>query len=149
MAYVLAALVPYTAPNMKLAFSPKQFFSELESISRYKRATLQKALWEAQRRGLIDRTQQTITITSKGNRYLEPYVAERLGKDARLMVIFDVPEERAFARRQLRAMLRAWHFEQVQRSVWISRYDHRQALKELIDELKIKDCVKVYEVLET
>ncbi len=54
LVYVLVALVPYTQPNLLLAFKPGLFFIELEKVSRYKQATLKAAYWRAQRQGLIE-----------------------------------------------------------------------------------------------
>ena len=61
------------------------------------------------------------------------------------MIIFDIPEERAATRRRLRAVLHEWKFKQVQKSVWASQYDYRDALTSAIHELHLEDCVQLYE----
>lgn len=61
------------------------------------------------------------------------------------MVIFDIPEDNAALRRQLRGSLRKLEFEQIQQSVWMTKYDHRQILEEIIDLLGLHDCVQLYE----
>lgn len=76
---------------------------------------------------------------------MQPYIATKLAKQARLMVTFDIPEENSHLRRQLRQLLREWHFEQVQKSVWISQYDYGSVLVEAIEELGLGECVQVFE----
>lgn len=143
--HVLLGLIPYTRENLQLAFKPNAFFNELERTSSYKRATLQSALWKAKQRGLVKREGKLITLTAKGLAGVQPFVAQKLGKQVRLMIIFDIPEKRAAARRRLRALLYEWKFKQVQKSVWASPYDYCDTLIEAIQELRIEDCVELYE----
>lgn len=79
---------------------------------------------------------------------IAPYTAAELGNTAKLMIIFDIPEDRKAARQKLRMTLRAWGFTQEQRSVWTSQYDYRDPLSSLIAELEIKQHVKIFEALE-
>lgn len=143
--YVLVALIPYSRPNLLLAYKPSQFFRELEKISRYKQSTLRKAYDRGIKSGLIDRQPKAPGLTSLGKQRVAPYVATKLGKNAILMVIFDVPESRANARRSLRTLLYQWNFEQVQKSVWVSSYDFREALVKAVHELDLAGCVEIHE----
>jgi len=131
-----------------LTFKPAQFFNELEKISKYKRKTLEAATRRARERGLIEQSHDLqLRLTALGRRTALPYTAQRLPRNARLMVIFDVPEDRATARQQFRRLLRKWQFEQIQKSVWESNYDHRESIKLAIEELGLDGCVELHESL--
>lgn len=146
--FVLKGLIPYTHENLLLTFKPGQFFNELEKISRYKKRTLEAAARRAQERGLIEQNQKRqLQLTALGRRTALPYTAQRLPKNARLMVIFDIPEDRAIARQQFRRLLRKWQFEQVQKSVWESTYDHRKSIKLAIEELDLDGFIELHESL--
>ena len=149
LVYVLVALIPYSKPNLLLAYKPSQFFRELEKISRYKQSTLRKAYDRGVSRGLIERLSRAPKLTPLGQRKIALYVATRLGKNASLMVIFDIPEARADDRRYLRTLLRQLDFEQAQKSVWISRYDFRDVLVQAVKELDLDGCVEIHESART
>jgi|SRR3989344_9077025 len=146
LVFVLKGLVPYSRENMMLAFKPNLFFNELEKISRYKRQTLETAARRAQEKGLIEISrQQQLRLTNLGRRRVRPYIATKLKGNGKLMVIFDIPEEKAIDRQRLRRLLRKWQFIQVQKSVWLTAYDFREALQEAVDELGLSGCVELYE----
>ncbi len=143
--FLLKALIPYSRENMMLSFSPNQFFNELEKASSYKRKTLYEAARRAEQQGLIERRQQIISLSAAGKSKVRPYVATKLKNDARLMIIFDVPEENSTTRQRLRRVLKEWGFKQVQKSVWITDYDHRESVSELTDLLELNGCIRLYE----
>ena len=146
LVFVLKGLVPYSRENMMLAFKPNLFFNELEKISRYKRQTLESAARRAQEKGLIEISrQQQLRLTNLGRRRVRPYIATKLKGSGKLMVIFDIPEEKAIDRQRLRRLLRKWQFVQVQKSVWLTAYDFREALQEAVDELGLSGFVELYE----
>jgi len=147
LVYVLIALIPYSKPNILLAFKPGLFFLELEKISKYKKKVLQNAYYRGVKDGLIDTAPKNPRLSALGERRVAPFVATRLGPDARLMVIFDVPEEDRGKRQSLRNLLKLWGFNQVQKSVWTTNYDFRVYLTEFVDELGLDGCVEIYESL--
>jgi len=144
LVYVLVALIPYSKPNMLLAYKPNQFFNELEKISRYKQSTLKAAYRRAQEQGLIQQRKNLIALTAKGKQKVAPFVAKDL-KGAHLMVIFDIPEDLRSKRRQLRHTLQSWGFKKIQQSAWMTTRDYREELKDLISELDINKYVEYYE----
>lgn len=130
---------------MMLAFKPNLFFNELEKISKYKRKTLEAAMREAEKQKLIKRDERIVHLTDKGRRTVQPFVAGRLPNGAALMVIFDIPEDRAVVRARFRRILQSWSFRQVQKSVWLTPYEHKELVKEVIEELGIESYVELYE----
>lgn len=146
--FVLKGLVPYTHENLLLSFRPSEFFYELEKLSGHSRGSLRAAYGRAQRSGLVT-CDPIPRLTKMGRQKLQPFVAQYLPGKGQLLVVFDIPEATAFARRQFRLLLRQLQFEQVQQSVWITVFDHRQTLTEAIKELHLDGCVKMYEAIET
>lgn len=143
IAYILKALIPYSSQSIMLGFKPNQFFNELEKISRYNRRALEEAARRAERRGLIQQNKEKyLQLTELGKRQALPFIAKKL-TDSQMMVIFDIPEDGP--RRQFRQLLRSWDFMLVQKSVWISKYDHRESVATAIDTLNLEGFVRVYE----
>lgn len=143
--YLLLGLVPYSTPNLKLAFFPNKFFAELEQISRSQKSSLQSTLSRAQRQGLVVRKNGTPVLTKAGFSRIKPYQAVRLQHSVSLMVIFDIPEEYANRRRKLRGFLKDREFQQVQKSVWLSPLDYRAELIDVIAELRLGQFVQIFE----
>lgn len=146
LVYVLKAFIPYSKENFALGFSPNRFFNQLERTSGYSRKTLDQTVRRARQQGLIEQVNNELRLTKLGHQLARPYSAGKL-KNGKLMIIFDVPEDQATARRQLRMLLRKWGFRQSQKSVWVSEYDHQASVKEAIEALNLQGCVKLYECL--
>lgn len=144
LVYVLVALIPYSKPNLLLAFRPSEFFKELQKISRYRQKTLKEAYWRGIRNGLISNSPSP-QLTKLGEKKAAPYIGTKLSREARLLVIFDIPEEESYKRQAFRNLLKAWGFYQVQKSVWQTSYDYRNLIMEAIEELNLSGYVEVYE----
>lgn len=61
------------------------------------------------------------------------------------IVIFDIPETKTAIRDLFRRRLKDWGFNMWQKSVWISKNNVTERLRQLIDKLEIKDWVVVIE----
>ena len=61
------------------------------------------------------------------------------------VVIFDIPEKRRVARDILRNQLKNWGFSPWQQSVWVTKKNCTQALRNFINSIGIKDWVRVIE----
>ena len=144
---VLLALVPYSRQNMKIMFAPNQFFYDLSKSTNKTQGTLRSAYLRGKNNGLIiqDQKSKQIRLTKQGLNTIEPFVAKKLKGHARLMIIFDIPEYQAGVRRQLRSILKAWQFKQIQKSVWVTNYDYVDSLKLAIKELNLSEFVQLYE----
>lgn len=150
--YLLEALIPYTNANLKLAFKPNLFFNDLENITKQKKltsGTYKNAYYKAIKDGYIAiRNDHQPRVTKRGIELLQPYKTKILPNEACLMVIFDIPESQRSKRTYLRIILREFKFIQIQKSVWVSKYDSK---KYLADELKINglsDYVLLYEAAQ-
>lgn len=59
------------------------------------------------------------------------------------IVIFDIPEKHRKLRQILRGKLKEWEFEKWQKSVWASKKDLTIPLRKFIEEVDLKDWVRV------
>ncbi len=146
LVFVLKGLmVPYSNANLLLAFKPGLFFIELEKISRLKKRTLQNAFYAAQKQELIKKEEAVYRLTELGRKTIAPYTAQNLPRDGKFMVAFDIPENMATTRSRFRRILKTWNFQRIQKSVWVTTYDHRDSVKDLVAELSLDDYVVLYE----
>ncbi len=142
---VLLALVPYTRQNLMLVFKPNRFFDELENTSGYSIPTLRVAYSRAKDHRLVMVDGNKIALSLKGRQIIQPFVAEKLESGGQLMVIFDIPEDSAELRRKFRLLLRQLGFTQIQQSVWMSGFDHKQIIIDSIKDLGLDGWVQLYE----
>jgi hypothetical protein len=158
MGYVLESLAPYTDANRKLTFRPHEFFNDLENIERqkeklkrthpYKRSTLQQAFSKAKRNDYLEFNEFGMPVlTEAGRRKIQPYRASKLSAGAYLLVVFDIPEYNRDLRDHLRRIFKELEFEQIQKSVWKTQYDHRALLREEIKFHGLREQVQVYEAI--
>lgn len=143
--YVLSSLMPYTESNLKLTFQPHTFFKDLDKFQRINHKAARTAFTRVIEQGLVEINDDgSVRMTAKGRRKLAPYYSKKLA-GAQLMVTFDIPEGERRKRNHLRTLLRELSFLQVQKSVWISDFDHRSLIKAEVDELRLHDYVQVFE----
>ena len=142
--YVLRGLLPPNRENLLLSFKPGKFFYELSKVSGYKEQYVKTAYYRARKQGFIDNS-KIPQLTEKGLRKVRPYIAKSLGKNARILLIYDIPEYMESERRALKRLLHNLGFELVQQSVWSSDKDHRETIREAVKELDIAGCVQIYE----
>ncbi len=142
---MLRALIPYSDANLKLVFKPSLFFADLERVEKISRNASKNAFYRAIRQELIEIDEQGIPrLTEKGRRDVKPFVAKKLA-GAKLMIIFDIPENERWKRTHLRQLLRELSFKMIQQSVWSTDYDHRDYLKAEISNLGLARYVQLYE----
>ena len=149
--YILRALIPYSESNLKLAYHPNQFFNDLEKLEEVKvtRKSLRTSYYRAIKRGLIKIDKGGVPrLTEKGLYKINKYSPRKLGKNARILITFDIPENERHLRDRLRAILRELKFEQVQKSVWETEYDVIKYLKMEVKEHGLENKVNVYESLK-
>lgn len=147
--YILKALVPYTDANLRLAFKPISFFNKLAKLSNQKERTLRSAYYRAIKSELLELDSNNIPrLTDKGRDALKIYQPTTFGKDARLLITFDIPESQRIKRARLRTLLRELRFIKIQQSVWITKYDCREYLATEIKESGLTKYVIIYEAVK-
>lgn len=145
--FILLALVPYTHSNLLLAFKPNKFFDELDKLTEHSKKNVKLAYYRAVKNGWVSIENNKVSLSYDARLNIEPFMASNL-HGAKLMVIFDIPEEYAFLRRKLRGVLKHLGFKQIQQSVWSSDRDYREIISETIQHLNISQWVQVYEARE-
>ncbi len=146
--YLLWSLVPYSEPNLKLAFKPNLFFNDLEKISQRKHQSLRNTYYKAIKQGLIGLDEARIPrLTQTGQLRLQRYRPKKL-KSAKLMVVFDIPESERNLRQRLRTVLREFKFEQIQKSVWVSQYDCLSYVEAELQHSQLDEYVVIYEAVQ-
>ena len=145
--YILSGLIPYSEANLKLAFKPNAFFNDLEKLGEIKanKAALKTAYYRAIKQGLVVIDGGGIPrLTDKGLRQTKKYQPQKL-KNATLMIVFDIPEAEKAKRQRLRLLLRELSFQQIQKSVWMSEFDHREYIRAEIKDFGLETYVELFE----
>lgn len=115
------------------------------------KSSLSQALKRLRERGLIDFISDeklAYKLTDKGKQkaiWESISISEGKWDGKWRLVIFDIPEKRKQARNLLRSSLKEWGFIQWQRSVWASKADCTEALRNFIKSVGIEDWVMVVE----
>ncbi|MFH1111809.1 MAG: CRISPR-associated endonuclease Cas2 [Patescibacteria group bacterium] len=126
-----------------------------EQVVEIKKINKQRAwrnnLYQLKRSGYI-KTQKMgsrliITLTSKElrlNLLQQIKKAPKCQAGFSTLVIFDIPEQTAKARRELRHFLQEVGFKQLQRSVWLHPCNIVKELQQFLNEKKLEGWVKVF-----
>lgn len=142
--YLLWSLVPYTDPNLKLVFKPVRFYDDLERIYAVNKTTLRATMGRALSNGLVERVGGVPMLTDAGMRRIQPLLASRHQRNSVILVVFDIPEDLAHKRRQLRRGLKAAGFIQVQKSVWQTKNNLEDYAKGLAKDLRLQQYVQFF-----
>lgn len=118
-----------------------------------KKASLAQALKRLREKGFVEKTtlkdenKIILKLTEAGREFLLLSKSDdQVEWDGKWrMVIFDIPENKRLVRDILRSRLKLWGFKPWQKSVWASKKNITNKLRQLIKELKIGDWVLVFE----
>lgn len=93
----------------------------------------------------LDQNKIILKLTQKGRNYLKiENVLNNEEWDGKWrLVIFDIPESKRRLRNTLRQKLKEWGFQYWQKSLWASKKDVAEPLREFIQELGLSDFVLV------
>lgn len=108
-------------------------------------------IWRLRKEGFIEKTKDLnedriiIKLTEKGKHYLK--IENALNNDGWdgkwRLVIFDIPESKRRLRNTLRQKLKEWGFKYWQKSLWASKKDIAEPIREFIHDLGLSDFVLV------
>lgn len=114
-----------------------------------KKSSLSVALSRLRKGGLIEKHinegKMIYKLTDLGRDALGEPFDENKWDGVWRIVIFDIPEKRRVVRNLFRRRLKGWEFRNWQRSVWITKKNVTQKLRELISDLEIDQWVAVVE----
>ena len=136
------ALYDFAYYNYRYLYSPNQNIDRYEFYQAIKRLRDQGFIEKIQD---IDQDKIILRITSKGlyqTKIEKALTAEKWDGKWRL-VIFDIPESKRRLRNTLRQKLKGWGFKYWQKSLWASKKDVAEPLRDFIGEIGISDWVLV------
>ena len=116
----------------------------------YHTNSIYKAVARLEKLGLLNKQRKEkkiyLQLTEKGKKAVRVHRkagghSRRIWDEKWRVVIFDVPEKRAQARRYLRNYLKSLGFGKVQRSIWITPYDFGKLINYFSLKMKISDCI--------
>lgn len=116
-----------------------------------KKSELAQGLKRLRERGLIDFVDDDKLAYRLTDRGKQKAVWESIRMDNKKwdgiwrMVIFDIPEKRRQARNLLRRSLKNWGFTPWQQSVWVTKKNCTETLRNFIKSMGIEDWVLVVE----
>lgn len=120
-----------------------------------KKASFAQALKRLREQGFIDldnfNNNLILKLTDKGR---EEALLRKILKNEEWdgiwrIIIFDIPEKHRRVRNMLRSKLKTWGFSPWQKSVWASKKDITNLLRQFIQQLKIEKWVLVIESTNT
>lgn len=134
------------------AYNPGRYaYGDPDSL---KKSSLAKAIKRLREGGLIefvDDQKIAVRITQAGKDqaiWAKLNIEDSKWDGKWRMVIFDIPEKRRAARDLLRSKLKAWSFIRWQQSVWASKKNCTNELRQFIKFVRIEDWVKVLEATD-
>lgn len=116
----------------------------------YTTNSIYKAVARLEKHGLLKKRRKEnkiyLQLTERGKKTVRDHRksgghSRRTWDEKWRVVIFDVPEKRAEARRYLRYYLKALGFGKVQRSTWITPYNFEKLIDYFSLKMKISECV--------
>jgi len=119
----------------------------------FKKASLAQAIKRLREKGFVEKVTQKdeskiiLKLTEAGREFLLLSKDEKeIQWDGRWrIVVFDIPENKRLVRDILRSRLKLWGFSPWQKSVWASKKDLTNKLRNLVKELGITEWVLVIE----
>ena len=129
------------------SFSYSSQMREIKGLPPHKKPAFLEAIRRLRKKGLIEQERNKqgsiiLKLTSLGKDYL--------GKDEKWdgkyrIVIWDIPERKRVVRNLFRRRLKDWGFKAWQRSVWISKRNVTERLRNLVKELGLEKYIAIIE----
>ena len=116
----------------------------------YNPESFRRTINRLEKEGLLTKSRKAeknhILLTKQGKKFLRehqkaPQHSQRSWDEKWRLVIFDIPESKRKLRNYLRQYLITFGFAKVQRSIWISPHDHREAISRYAEKLGLSDYI--------
>ncbi len=123
------------------------------AFARQKASSVRVALTRLHRKGLVLSSETGWSLSKQGqqqfaeqNRFtLIPSPFKNLPTQ-RLLISFDIPQSKRRVRDWLRAQLKIFSYQLIHQSLWIGPGPLPKAFHLQVQELEIKDCLKIFKV---
>jgi len=109
--------------------------------------TYHQNIYRLKKRGILEDKNDIFLLSKKGIAlYNNPYrkIKTKPLKTQKIFIIFDIPEKKKKVREWIRAQIKNWGFEMIQKSVWISFGPLPKEFEEKLKILGVNDGVKIY-----
>ncbi len=130
-------------------------FLGLPDFKHYEYQTLANRCSELKKRGYIKELNGTHLITYKGEQFLEQktrdffkkFESSKTDKDPKdLLILYDIPEDKASQRNWFRRELRRFHFIMIQRSVWVGPSPMPKDFLDYLKSVGLKNDIKTFKL---
>lgn len=149
--YMLLSFVPFTGANLDLVFDRGKFFREIEAKMDAPKNSVRCTFYRARKKGYLKEVERKGCLRPELTRKGKIKIIKHLIKDKEKewdglwrVIVFDIPEKKRKERKFLRDNLRILKFIPLQKSVWISPFDHGKELEMVLEELEIKDFIHYF-----
>ena len=120
----------------------------------YKKRYFSNQISRLEKRGLIYKKGDAVSITKMGQEYVkkkqESFLtfSSEFKKSApkNLVVMFDIPEIKKAEREWFRFHLKKFDYIMIQRSVWVGPSPLPKDFRSYLDEIKLRDCIKTFKL---
>lgn len=137
-----------------IVFSRESLAVKLRKLGRRESYYLNRSLKRYVKSGLLEsfdyKNKNYFKLTNKGKRRLVNLNLKKLSRLKRKkwdglwrLIIFDIPEEKKFAREALRRRLKYFGFFPLQKSVFVFPYECEKEIATLADDFEIGDYIEI------
>ena|SRR3989338_9890191 len=142
-------IISYLLSCTSIRIQRKILYELVQKKRKLNRQVFNNNLYRLGRRGILDFDSNKNIIINKS--VLKSYVlfakikSKPVG-NTKVMVLFDIPENKRKVRNWLRLQLKLWDFELLQQSVWLGKGPLPEEFIERLHLFDIRECVKILKV---
>lgn len=127
----------------------KKFHDYYEELKNIKENSLKTMLWRLERKGLIKRNKNNLSLTNLGLEYFKKVEKNKEEWDGKWRIImFDIPEKLKKERAWLRGRLYGLNYKLFQKSVFIGKYPMDEDLFKEITKRQLNNYINLLTVGE-
>ena len=127
----------------------KILWERVRNRKKLSKQSFNQNIYRLSKRGYIESKNDGYVLSALGKRiYKNPhsFIYVKPKKDKKVLVIFDVPENKRKTRRWLRDQLKWWNFKMVQKSVWLGDGPLPVDFKKRLKDLGIDKSVLIFAI---
>lgn len=106
-------------------------------------------IYRLRKRGLITERNGLYKLSDKGISYRKnPYslINEKFKSENKILMIFDIPENKKRTREWVRRQIKNWNFKMIQKSVWVGKGPLPEEFKKRLKILGVEEGVKIFKI---
>jgi len=142
-------IISYLLSSRSIRIQKKILYQLVQRRRKLNRRVFNNNLYRFQKKGLLDFDYNKNIIINKNNlrrHTLFKKITEKPSGETKVMVLFDIPENKRKIRNWLRQQLKLWDFEMLQQSVWLGNGSLPKEFTNRLLGLGIKECVKIFPI---